>query len=325
MRAIARNVVMLAAIVAASAVRADYPERAVSFVVPYAAGGATDLLARTLAQRLEQRLGKPFVVENRPGASSAVAAAYVAKAPADGYTLLMATSTTMAINTAVIKKLAYRPLIDLTPVALIASSPFVLVVSKSLPVRDVAELVRLAQGRPGELTYGSGGPGSAHHLDMQLLASMTGIKLTHVAYKGTVPALNDIVAGHVQHDVRGHVGGAAARFVPGSLRALGVSQARRLEAAPDLASIAEAGVPGYDASAWQMVVMATATPTEIVDKRRRDAGADPGRSGVARSHRPARHGAAVEPRRAPSCEQFVRDEIVRWGAVVRDAGVAETQ
>jgi tripartite-type tricarboxylate transporter receptor subunit TctC len=323
MRAIARNVVMLAAIVAASAVRADYPERAVSFVVPYAAGGATDLLARTLAQRLEQRLGKPFVVENRSGASSAVAAVYVAKAPADGYTLLMATSTTMAINTAVFKKLAYRPLVDLTPVALIASSPFVLVVSKSLPVRDVAELVRLAQTRPGELTYGSGGPGSAHHLDMQLLASMTGIKLTHVAYKGTVPALNDIVAGHVDM-MFADMSAALPLIRAGSLRALGVSQARRLEAAPDLASIAEAGVPGYDASAWQMVVMATATPSEILDKvtgtlaQIQD---DP----ELRARIVQRGMGPLASRARAELEQFVRDEIVRWGAVVRDAGVSETQ
>jgi tripartite-type tricarboxylate transporter receptor subunit TctC len=199
----------------------------------------------------------------------------------------------------------------------------VLVVNKSLPVRDVAELVRLAQGRPGELTYGSGGPGSAHHLDMQLLATMTGIKLTHVAYKGTVPALNDIVAGHIDM-MFADMSAALPLIRAGSVRALGVSAARRLEAAPDLPPVAEAGVPGYDASAWQMVVMATATPKEILDKvasalaRIQD---DPElRSVIAQ-----RGMGPLASRPRAELEQFVRDEIVRWGAVVRDAGIAETQ
>ncbi|MCC6778579.1 MAG: tripartite tricarboxylate transporter substrate binding protein [Hyphomicrobiales bacterium] len=323
MRAVLCSLVVLTVLPASSIVHADYPERPVAFVVPYAAGGATDLLARMLAQRLEQHLGKPFLVENRPGASSAVAAAYVAKAPADGYTMLMATSTTMAINTAVFKKLAYRPLVDLAPVALIATSPFVLVVRNSLPAAGIAGLVRLAQDRPGALTYGSSGPGSAHHLDMQLLASMTGIKLTHVAYKGSVPALNDVVAGHIDM-MFADMSSALPLIRVGSVRALGVSPAHRLEGAPDLPTIAEAGVPGYDASAWQMVVMATATPKDILDKVAATLAIiqnDPELRAiiVQRGMGPL----ASRPR--PELEQFVRDEIARWSNVVREAGVAETQ
>lgn len=323
MRALLCSLVVLMALPTPSIVHADYPERSVAFVVPYAAGGATDLLARMLAQRLEQRLGKPFLVENRPGASSAVAAAYVAKAPADGYTMLMATSTTMAINTAVFKKLAYRPLVDLAPVALIATSPFVLVVRNSLPAAGIVGLVRLAQDSPGALTYGSSGPGSAHHLDMQLLASMTGIKLTHVAYKGSVPALNDVVAGHIDM-MFADMSSALPLIRAGSVRALGVSPAHRLEGAPDLPTIAEAGVPGYDASAWQMVVMATATPKDILDKVAATLAIiqdDPELRAiiVQRGMGPL----ASRPR--PELEQFVRDEIARWSNVVREAGVAETQ
>jgi tripartite-type tricarboxylate transporter receptor subunit TctC len=302
---------------------AQYPDRAVTFVVPYAAGGATDLLARTLGQRLEQKLGKPFVIENRPGASSAIAATYVAKSPADGYTILMATSTTMAINSSVFKKLSYTPLVDLKPVALIATSPFVLVANNALPVKNVADLVALAKSKPGELSYGSGGPGSAHHLDMQLLVSMTGMKLIHVPYKGTVPALNDIVAGHIQL-MFADMSGALPLIRAGSVRALGVSTAKRLEGAPDLPTVAEAGVPGYDAAAWQMVAIPAATPKPVVDalyNALHEIEKDP----EFRASIIQRGMGPLDSPRPEELEQFVKAEIVRWGKVVHEAGVAQSQ
>jgi tripartite-type tricarboxylate transporter receptor subunit TctC len=313
----------LVAATSASAARAEYPERPVTFVVPYAPGGAVDLLARLLGQRLEERLGTPFVIENRVGASSAIAAAYVAKSPPDGYTILMATSTTMAINSAVFKKLTYTPLVDLSPLALIANSPFVLVVNNALPVRSVTDLVQLAKSKPGELSYGSSGPGSAHHLDMQLLASMTGIKLTHVPYKGTVPALNDVVAGHIQM-MFADSSAALPMIRSGTLRALGVSTAKRIEGAPELPSIAENGLPGYDASAWQMVVAPSNMPKPVVEKLYNALRAI--------QEKPDFRAAIVErgmgPLNSPSpdeLEQFVKAEIVRWSKVAKDAGVAQTQ
>jgi tripartite-type tricarboxylate transporter receptor subunit TctC len=320
-----RNVLLgLAVVVAlASHARAEYPERSVTFVVPYAPGGAVDLLARTLAQHLEQRLGVPFVIENRVGASSAIAAAYVAKSPADGYTILMATSTTMAINSAVFKKLAYTPLVDLSPLTLVANSPFVLVANNALPVRSVADLVQLAKSKPGELSYGSSGPGSAHQLYMQLLASMTGIKLTHIPYKGTVPALNDVVAGHIQM-MFADSSAALPMIRSGTLRSLGVSTEKRLEGAPELPSVAENGVPGYDASAWQMVVAPSNMPKPVVEKLLK--------AFQAIQDNPAFRALLVErglgPLTSPSpaeLERFVRAEIVRWGRVAEDAGVAQTQ
>jgi tripartite-type tricarboxylate transporter receptor subunit TctC len=303
-----------------SAAADDYPSRAVTFVVPYAAGGATDQLARTLGQHLEEKLGKPFVIENKPGASSAVGATFVSKSPADGYTILMGTSTTMAINVSVFKKLAYQPLVELTPVALIANSPFVLVVNNDLPVKTVTDLVKLAKSKPGELTYASSGPGSAHHLDMQLLASMTDIKLIHAPYKGTVPALNDVIGGHVQM-MFSDMSAALPLIRSGKVRALGVSTAKRSAEAPEIPTVAEGGVPGYDAAAWQMVIMPTKTPDAIIDKLHgtlRDFQAT-GAFKEAVSRR------GLEPLVTPSRPdliRFVEAEIVRWRKVVADAGLA---
>ena len=322
-RLVALVLAAVATAAAAPVARAEYPERPVTFVVPYAPGGAVDLLARTLGQQLEQKLGVPFVIENRVGASSAIAAAYVAKAPADGYTILMATSTTMAINSAVFKKMSYTPLVDLAPLALIANSPFVLVVNNALPVRSVTDLVQLAKSKPGELSYGSSGPGSAHHLDMQLLASMTGIQLTHVPYKGTVPALNDVVAGHIQM-MFADSSAAIPMIRSGALRTLGVSTARRLEGAPELPSIAENGLPGYDASAWLMVVAPSNMPKPVVERLYKTIQAIQGNPGFRASLVERGLGPLNSP--APDeLEQFVRAEIVRWGKVAQDAGVAQTQ
>src|SRR5215470_11290187 len=174
-----------------------YPARNVTFVVPYQAGGATDLMARLVGQRLEQRLGKPFVVENRPGAGTVLAAAYVTRQSADGYTILLATSTTMAINVTLHKSLPYDPTKDLVPVAMLAGVPFLLVVNPALPINSVAELVSYAQANPETLTYASNGQGGGTHLFAELLKRATGITATHVPYKGVAPALNDVVAGHV--------------------------------------------------------------------------------------------------------------------------------
>lgn len=317
-------VLALAAGVALAApnARAEYPDRPVTFIVPYAPGGTTDMLARTLGHMLDQRLGKPFIIENRAGASSAVAAALVAKAPADGYTILMATSTTMAINSAIFKKLNYTPLVDLTPVSLVASVPFVLVVNDELPAKSVADLVKFAKGKPGELSYGSSGPGSAAHLFMQQLASITGIKVTHVPYRGTAPALYDVVAGRTQM-MFADVSTALPLVRAGKLRALGVSTAKRLPSEPDLPTLAEAGVPGYDASSWQMVVAQTNTPKNIIQElynALQKIQSDPAfiASVAARG---------VVPQDSPSptkLKKFVEEEIVRWGKVVEDAGVAHS-
>src|SRR5437868_10568401 len=175
----------------------DFPTKLVTLIVPYAPGAATDTIARLLGQRLEQRLGKPLVVENRSGAGTLIGASHVARSVPDGYTLLHATSTTMAINVRLYKKLPYDPARDFAPVALVAGVPFILMVNPSLPINSIADLVNVANSKPGALAFGSSGPGSAAHLYAELIKSMTGIEMTHVPYRGLAPALNDLVAGHV--------------------------------------------------------------------------------------------------------------------------------
>lgn len=263
-------ILRIAALFAALLVAGDssaqtYPTRPVTIVVPFTPGGTTDILGRLSGQGLEQRLGKPFLIENRPGAGTQIGATAVAKSAPDGYTLLVAPSTTMAVNVTLYKKLSYDPAKDFAPLALMAHVPFVLVVNPSLPVKSVADLIKLAQEKPGELSFASGGVGAAHHLCGELLKSMTGIKMAHVPYKGSVPALNDVVAGHVPL-MFSDFAPSLQLIKAGKLRALGVTAAKRVPAAPDIPPIAETGVPGYEAVPWQMMVTKAGTPEEVVDR-----------------------------------------------------------
>jgi tripartite-type tricarboxylate transporter receptor subunit TctC len=234
----------LVALAAPSARAQDYPTRPITIVVPFTPGGTTDILARMVGQRLEARLGKSFVIENKPGAGSVIGANAVAKAAPDGYTLLMATSTSMAVNVTLYKNLPYDPAGDLTPLVLVARTPFVLVVNPSLPVRSVQDLIELAKDRPGQLSYASAGSGTPHHLYAELLKSMTGIEMAHVPYRGSQPSLNDVVAGHVQL-MFVDVAPAAGMLRAGKIRPLGVSTGRRLAAFPEIPPLAEAGLPGF--------------------------------------------------------------------------------
>jgi tripartite-type tricarboxylate transporter receptor subunit TctC len=243
--------------------QAQYPEKPVRFVVPFAPGGATDLLARTIGEKLAAATGRPFVVENKPGAATQIAAQYVATAPADGYTILMATSTTLAINKSLYSKLPYDPEKDFAPISLVVQHPFVLVVDPKLPAKTVKDLIALAEAQPGKLSYASGGSGSFAHLSMALFQTMTGVDAIHVPYKGSAPALLDIMGGQVammfDNTAHNHISS-------GKLRALGVTTRERLSVLPEVPTLHEAGVPGYDLAAWQGVVAAAGTPRLIVDK-----------------------------------------------------------
>jgi len=298
----------------------DYPSRPVALVVPFAPAGGTDILARLLGQKLEQRLGKPFVVENRPGAGTVIATNFVAKSPPDGYTLLMTVSS-LAIDVTLYKKLPYDPAKDLALVALIASVPFVLVVSPTLPVHSVADLINLAKKRP--LSFGSGGVGAFHHLCAALFDSMTGIKMTHVPYRGTAPALNDLIGGYIQV-MFSDLGPALPLIQAGKLRALAVTGAERFASLPDVPPLAEAGVPGFNVAAWQAVVAPAQTPNAIMTKlnaelntivamdevhaRMRDLGMIPVGTG------------SVE-----ELQRFLQSEIVHWSKVVEAASIAKSE
>jgi tripartite-type tricarboxylate transporter receptor subunit TctC len=300
-----------------------YPSRPVNVIVPFPAGGSTDWLARMLSQKLEQRLKGTFVVENRPGGATSVAAVAVAKAPPDGHTLLITTSTTMAINVSVFKKLAYDPATDFIPVALVSGVPFVLVVNAGLPVKSIADLVREAKAKPGGLAYVSTGAGSAANLFMVLLQNALGIKMTAVPYKGNAPGLQDTIAGHVSV-MFSDLLGALPHIRSGKLRVLGVSTKGRAPAAPDLPTLQEAGVPGYDASAWQMIVAPAKTPREIVDRLNAELNAIVREPSTMADINGRGHIAVATPA-VGDLQKFVQSEIVRWAKVVEAAGAKGTQ
>ena len=298
----------------------DFPSRPVTIIVPFAPAGGTDILARMLAQKLEQRLSKPFVVENRPGAGTVIATNFVVNSPPDGYTIAMTVSS-LAIDVTLYKKLPYDPAKDLALVALIASVPFVLVVSQSLPVTSVDDLIKLAKQRP--LSYGSGGIGAFHHLAGSLFANMAGIKMTHVPYRGTAPALNDLLGGYIQL-MFSDLGPALPLITAGKLRALAVTNRDRFTALPDVPPLGDAGVPGYNIAAWQGVIAPGKTPKDVLNKLNASFNAVVALDDVKARMKdlgmiPIGKGDPDELKR------FLDAEIVRWSKVVEAAGLAHTE
>jgi tripartite-type tricarboxylate transporter receptor subunit TctC len=318
MRSLWALLLVLAATVGAWA--EDYPTHNVIFVVPTGAGAATDLLARILAPPLGDRLGKSFVVENRPGAGTLTGSNAVAKATPDGYTILMGTSTPLAINATLYKHLPYDPATDFMPLALIATVPFVLVVNNDLPVHSVRELIAYGKAHPGELSYGTTGTGSPFHLNAELFSALAGIQMVHVPYKAVVDAQVDLMGGRIQVMFTDFTS-SVPLIKADKMRALGVTTKTAAAAMPDLAPIADLGVPGFDAAAWQMVAAPAATPTPIVDKLHGELEAimalPDTRSAVTRIGLvPADSHSIAE------LQAFVRSEIVRWGEVVKRAGAS---
>jgi tripartite-type tricarboxylate transporter receptor subunit TctC len=307
----------------AAAQSADYPNRPVSFIVPFAPGGVTSLFARILGQKLEQRLGKPFVVENRPGGGGITAAAAVANATPDGYTIMMASSTALAINVNVRKTLPYDPRKDITPVALLARMPYVLVVNPDLPVKSVADLVKLAKDKPGQLSFASVGPGTIHHLNAEMFKSIFNIDVVHVPYKGSAPALQDVVGGHVQF-MFVDAPPTKALIEAGKIRALGVTTLERVAALPDVPPLAEVGIPNYNTASWHSVSTTAGVPKDIVDKLAAEIRAvmsDPEVQKLLLAE-------GAIPQISPPPEEFKRyvdAEIVRWGALVEKAGILHSQ
>jgi tripartite-type tricarboxylate transporter receptor subunit TctC len=261
------------------------------------------------------------VVENRPGAGTVTAAVQVARSTPDGYTIMMATSSTLAINISLYKKLPYDPGKDLIPVALICSVPFVLVVNPALPVTSVADLLKLAREKP--LSYGSGGAGAFHHLMGELFKTSFGIPMTHVPYKGTLPALNDVIAGHIQL-MFSDLAPALPLIEGGKVRALGVTTAQRAASAPQIAPLSEVGAPGFDWAAWQSVAAPGGTPKDIVAKLNRAVNAaiaEPEviKQLVGQSFNPIGKGSPEE------LDRFVTTETARFAKVVAQAGVAGSE
>ncbi len=242
-----------------------YPSRPITIVVPASPGGVTDMLGRILAKRLTETWGQQAIVENKPGANNQIAAEYVAKAAPDGYTLFVGPETTFVVNPSIYAKLNYDPVKDFTPITGLITINQALLVNPSLPVNGVKELIALAKAKPGELNYGTFGIGSSGHLNMELFQSAAGVRLTPVHYKGATPALTDVMAGHIQLMFIS-VGSAVPQWRAGKVRMLAVGARKRLDGLPDVPTVAESGLPGFEAVSWFGLYGPAGMPADIVSR-----------------------------------------------------------
>ena len=270
MKRLARGLALCIALLGAGAVQAQdaaqaYPAKPIRFVVPFPPGGPLDIMARGIGQKLTEAWGQPVVVDNRPGAGGSLGAEQVAKSPGDGYTLLMGAVSTQANNPHLYARVGYDPFKDFVPVALVAEVPNVLVVNPSVPVNSVQELVAFAKAKPGYLNFGSGSTGSTGHLAGELFKSLAGVDMVHIPYKGGAPAMQDLLGGQVQL-MFDNLANSLPQVKAGKLRALAVTTSKRSPAMPDLPTVNEAGVRGFDLSTWFGVFVPAGTPPEIVTK-----------------------------------------------------------
>ena len=297
--------------------QAPYPSRTIKMIVPYPAGGTTDLLGRLVADQLKTGLGGTVIVENKPGAATTLGAEQVARAEPDGYTLLMATSTTLAINKALYKKLPYDPVKDFTPIALVAGVPFALIINPSLPAKTLAEFIAYAKSKPG-LAYGSAGNGSPQHLGAEMLKAAAGIDIRHVPYRGSVPAMLDVIAGHIPFMVV-DLQPALQQIREGKVRVLGVTTRNRVTAAPEIPTLAEGGLAGFELVAWQGVVAPAGLPRPIVDQLAAQIAklvADP-------ATRDKLTMLSLEPLGGSTPDSFgafITTEVERWAGIVKSSG-----
>jgi tripartite-type tricarboxylate transporter receptor subunit TctC len=295
----------------------NYPARPLRLIVPTAPGGGTDFTGRLVAAKLSEAMGQQVVVENRGGGGGSVGADNAAKATADGYTLLLGSIATHAVNPALYKKLPYDHLKDFAPVSLIGTVPNALVVHPSVPVKSMQEFITYAKANPGKINYGSSGVGSPPHLSMELLRSITGINLVHVPYKGAGPALADLLGGQVQAMCTSLAG--LINFVKsGRVRALGVTTAKRNPQLPDVPTIVESGVPGYDVTIWYAVFAPVATPKAIVDKLNAEMVKALNSSEM--KERMALQGMDPAPSTPAELTAFVKAESAKWAKVAKDSG-----
>jgi tripartite-type tricarboxylate transporter receptor subunit TctC len=295
----------------------DYPSRPVKIVVPFPAGGSNDIIARILAQKLNERTGQPFLIENRGGAGGNIGSDAVATSEADGYTLLLTAPPPLTINAALYKNLPYDPAKAFAPISLVASVPIVLAVHPSVEANNVGELIALAKAKPGTLNFGSSGNGSTNHLAGELLKSMTGINIVHLPYRGAAPAMNDLIAGHIPM-MFDNIPAVLPQVQGKAIKAIAVAGAKRAAALPDVPTVAESGVPGFEASAWFGLVAPAKTPAPVlaklaseveailkmpdVQKRFTELGAEPG----------SISGAAFG--------RFLAEETTKWTKIIQSSG-----
>ena len=296
-----------------------WPSQIIRIVVPFTPGGSTDLLARLIASKLEQAIpGKGFVIENRPGAGGMTASGQVAKAEPDGHTLMMGHIGTLAFAPSLYANVPYNPIKDFQPVALVAMLPNILAINPKLPARTFAEFVAYARANPGKLNYSSGGQGSAAHIASAYLAYRAGIDAVHVPYRGTAPSVNDLVAGNVQFTLTG--GPAVLPLAEGGqLRVLGVASRERVGFAPDLPTLAEAGLPDFEAVQWYGVVAPARTPRPVVERLNHEINALLGQLDFAAAL--ARDGAIARPETPDGFGKLIASELALWRDVITRAGI----
>jgi tripartite-type tricarboxylate transporter receptor subunit TctC len=310
---------MLLALIWAAAAQAQYPAKPVRIVVPSSAGGGTDIVARIVSPKLSERLGQQIVIDDRPGAGTMIGGELVAKSPPDGYTLLMCVST-LATNPVIYRKVPYNALTDFAPVTLVLSAPNILVVHPSLPVKTVKELIWFAQARPGELNFASAGAGTGPHLSMELFMSMSGVKMVHIPYKGSAPAMIDLLSGQVTTMVATMLTGLP-HVRSGRLRALGITGIKRIAAAHDIPTIAESGVPGYEAVQWYGLVAPAKTPKDIIARLNADMVAILHSDEI--KERFAADGAEARPTTPDEFARYIRSETEKWVRVAKSAGIKQ--
>lgn len=296
----------------------SWPSKPIRIISPYPPAGANDLLARIIAPKLSEQLGQPVVVENRAGATGNIGAELVAKAPADGYTLLMGQAGNLTINISLMAKIPFDPVRDFSPVTMVASTPNVLVVHPSLPVRTVKDLIALAKAKPGQINYATSGIGSPGHLAAELLNKSAGIRLVHIPYKGAAPALLDVVAGNAHLYFTSAV--SAQPFIPsGRLRMVAVASAKRSPSLPEVPTVAEAGFPEFDVSSWWGVVAPASTPREVVMRLQVEI------------HRVialpeirtklAEQGLDIATNTPEQFAAYIKSETAKWAKLIREVGV----
>ena len=295
-----------------------YPSKPIRLIVPLAPGGPSDLLARTMAQQMTGSMGQPIVVDNRTGAGGTIGSDIAAKSPGDGYTLLLIAASTYTINANLYPKLPFDARKDLTPVSILAVGPYMLTVHPSVPAKSLSELIALAKARPKDLNYGSGGTGTGPQMTMELFKLKTGISITHIPYKGTGPALTDHIAGHVQVALLNMIA-AISVVQSGRLRALAVTGTKRSGKLPDVPTIGESGIPGFDEVSGHMIMVPSATPKDIVARLYREM--------VKALHTPdvaarlASEGAEIIGNTPEEAAAIVRGDLDKWAEVIRRTGI----
>jgi tripartite-type tricarboxylate transporter receptor subunit TctC len=308
---------LLALIFSGYACSQNLPQKPVRFVVGFTPGGPSDILARSLGQKLAERFGQQVLIENRPGAGGNLAAEAVAKSAPDGHTWLLGNNSILATNQSLYRSLAYDPVKDFAPVALVAIQPNILVVVPGLSVFSVKDLIAMAKANPGKLNYASSGAGAAAHLAGELFKAMAGVDIVHVPYKGAQPALTDVIAGQVQM-----MFATSASVIPyvraGRLRALAVTTAQRSASVPELPTVSEAGVPGFEATTWHGVVVPAATPAEIIQRINKEIDFVLGQKDL--REKLNNLGAEVVSGTPKDFADFIAREIPKWAKVIRDSG-----